>query len=116
MTSDDSIQHAIVECHEFRAFCADLAPFMADGSREGAIRVSASRLATTARRHGWDSEQLIGALHNSGVYPAPASAEGGVTASYRYTLAVDRLLYAFFRYLRTGETLIPSEKSVKSPE
>ena len=109
VTRDDAVPDALVASNEFRAFCADVVLFVRDGSREKDIRVSASRLAMAARRNGWTSEQLIRALHDSPAYPASGSDDGTTTASYRYTSAIDRLLYAFFRYRRTGETLVPSE-------
>ena len=101
---DDPVPAPLVESDEFRAFCADVVQLVRDGSREKEIRVSASRLAMAARRNGWASEQLVKALHDSPAYAAPGSADAATTASHRYTSAIDRLLYAFFRYLRTGET------------
>ena len=52
MTTDDSVQAAIAASNEFRAFYAELVAFVRDGSREGEMRVSASRLAM--RRAGMD--------------------------------------------------------------
>ena len=92
----ESEAKATRESGEFKAFCADLHPFVWDGLQEGRMRRGVVTFGRIARKRLWRPAAIILSLHESDVYPGADGEAVKALASRRFAHAVNLLLYEYF--------------------